>query len=73
MEQAGKHDCLEACFGLYADVSFENETYTKTGDYLDHDNFLKLQAEYKTWKNSYVENLEFDPDKENYSEYNYIE
>ena len=71
LAQAGKHDCLEACFGLYADVSFENATYTKSVDYLDHANFQKLQAEYKIWKNAYVDNLEFDPDNENYSEYYY--
>ena len=55
---AKDYKCLDACFGLYADVTFINSTEKKKLQ--EAQDFLDLQKEYNAYKNNFVENLKFD-------------
>ena len=62
---ADKHDCKTSCFGLYADVSFQNETAALE----DVPNFGKLMLEYAEYKLKYVEHYVFSPRHPNYGKW----
>ena len=62
---AGRDECITPCLGLYADITFGNETILDQ-TYIhgqEIDKLIKLQEEYNRYKSSFVENLYFDPTK----------
>ena len=61
---AKDYKCLDACFGLYADVTFINSTEKKKLE--EAQDFLDLQKEYNAYKNNFLENLKFDPSSKDY-------
>ena len=56
--------CVIGCHGLYADVSYENSTSDTARDM---DLFYELEKEYQKYKDTFVENLVFEPESINYS------
>ena len=60
----GDHKCLKSCFGLYADVSFEQ---CKRHKVEDAEVLELIEEEYNMYKTKYVENLFFDQDSSDYS------
>ena len=65
---AKDYKCLDACFGLYADVTFINSTENKKLQ--EAQDFLDLQKEYNAYKNNFLENLKFDPSSKDYGNFN---
>ena len=65
MKQMAKdHTCLDACFGLYADIYYFNST-----EKMDLENargFSDLQKEYNEYKKKFLENVIFNSSKESY-------
>ena len=69
LASAGQDLCMVSCLGLYADVSFTNETIL---DFLESrgeeaQKLDELQQEYNRYKNDYVSNVYFDPKETNNS------
>ena len=64
---AKDYKCLDACFGLYADVTFINSTEKKKLQ--EAQDFLDLQKEYDAHKNDFLENLRFDPSSKDYGNF----
>ena len=65
MKQMAKDDtCLDACFGLYADVTYINST--EKIDLEDAKEFSDLRKEYNEFKNTFLENIKFDSTRESY-------
>ena len=64
---AKDYKCLDACFGLYADVTFINSTEKKKLQ--EAQDFLDLQKEYDAHKNDFLENLRFDPSSKDYGKF----
>ena len=66
-QMAKDYKCLDACFGLYADVTYINSTekisLEETKDFSD------LRKEYNEYKNKFLDNINFDPWKENYGKF----
>ena len=61
------YKCLDACFGLYADVTYINST-EKIGIEGTKD-FSDLGREYKNYKKKFLENINFDSTKVNYGKF----
>ena len=61
---AKDNTCLDACFGLYADVTYFNST--EMIDQEDAKEFSDLQKEYNEYKKKFLENIIFDSSKERY-------
>ena len=66
-QMAKDYKCLDACFGLYADVTFINSTEKKKLQ--EAQDFLDLQKEYDAHKNDFLENLRFDPSSKDYGNF----
>ena len=60
---------MDACFGLYADVTYINST-EKKGLEVTKD-FSDLQKEYNVYKKGLLENINFDSTKENYGKFTF--
>ena len=56
--------CVIGCHGLYADVSYEINESDKARDI---NLFYELEQEYQMYKDSFVQNMVFDPESKNYS------
>ena len=66
-QMAKDYKCLEACFGLYADVTYINSTQSL--NFENAKGFLDLQKEYNEYKKKFLENIKFDSSKENYGKF----
>ena len=61
---AKENTCLDACFGLYADVTYFNST--EKLDLEDANGFSDLQKEYNEHKKKFLENIIFNSSEESY-------
>ena len=69
LASAGKDLCIVSCAGLYADISFTNESILDFSESPGEEaqKLDKMQKEYNRYKNDYVSNLFFDPKEANNS------
>ena len=66
-QMAKDYKCLDACFGLYADVTYVNST--KKISLEGRQDFSDLQREYNEHKNTFLENIKFDSTREGYGKF----
>ena len=66
-QMAKDYKCLDACFGLYADVTYINST-EKISLEITKD-FSVLQEEYNEYKKRFLDNIKFDPWEESYGKF----
>ena len=64
---AKDYKCLDACFGLYADVTYVNSTEKISLE--NRQDFSYLQREYNEHKNTFLENIKFDSTREGYGKF----
>ena len=64
---AKDYKCIDACFGLYADVTYVNSTEKISME--GTQDFSDLRREYNEYKNTFLENIKFDPTRESYGKF----
>ena len=64
---AKDYKCLDACFGLYADVTYINSTEKFSVE--GAKDLLNLQREYNEYKNAVLENIKFDSSREGFGKF----
>ena len=62
--------CKKSCFGLYADVWFDPPC--KRDNFEDAEVLAQLEEEYFVYKTKFAENLIFDPSKDGYGMYRFL-